>query len=70
MRSLSLIAAALSMGAGYATPPAAPSTTIKRTVRRTLAARGFVPASINRNTGKPHEHTREIARRERQGRPL
>lgn len=39
-------------------------------VKRTLAARGFVPASINRNTGKPHEHTREIARRERQGRPL
>lgn len=25
-----------------------------------------VPASINRNTGKPHEHKREIARRLRQ----
>lgn len=26
----------------------------------------FVPASINRHTGKPHEHQREIARRLRQ----
>jgi hypothetical protein len=25
-----------------------------------------VPASINRRTGKPHEHKREIARRRRQ----
>lgn len=24
------------------------------------------PASINRHTGKPHEHKREIARRKRQ----
>lgn len=26
----------------------------------------FIPASINRHTGKPHEHKREIARRTRQ----
>ena len=26
----------------------------------------FVPAGINRHTGKPHEHKREIARRTRQ----
>jgi len=26
----------------------------------------FTPANINRNTGKPHEHKREIARRLRQ----
>lgn len=25
-----------------------------------------VPANINRHTGKPHEHKREIARRQRQ----
>lgn len=28
---------------------------------------GFVPAAINRHTGLPHEHKREIARRLRQG---
>lgn len=27
---------------------------------------GFTPAGINRRTGKPHEHKREIARRQRQ----
>lgn len=27
---------------------------------------GGVPAGINRHTGKPHEHKREIARRKRQ----
>lgn len=26
--------------------------------------RGVLPASINRRTGKPHEHKREIARRQ------
>lgn len=27
---------------------------------------GFTPANINRHTGHPHEHKREIARRQRQ----
>lgn len=27
---------------------------------------GWLPASINRNTGQPHEHKAEIARRQRQ----
>lgn len=32
-----------------------------RTNRGSLPS-GFIPASINRHTGKPHEHKREIAR--------
>lgn len=31
-----------------------------------LVLNNIVPASINRRTGKPHEHKREIARRLRQ----
>lgn len=34
--------------------------------RAALPARVSIPASINRRTGKPHEHRREIARRARQ----
>lgn len=34
--------------------------------KRPAASYGFVPANINRHTGRPHEHKREIARRQRQ----
>lgn len=36
---------------------------------RSFRPRGVYPASINRNTGQPHEHKREIARRARQAQP-
>lgn len=34
--------------------------------QRTHLPANFTPANINRHTGKPHEHKREIARRKRQ----
>lgn len=33
---------------------------------RSRPYRGFLPAGVNRHTGKPHEHSREKARRARQ----
>ncbi len=37
-----------------------------RKIHKPVRRYGFTPANINRHTGKPHEHKREIARRLRQ----
>ena len=60
------LAAALS--SGMAAMPDLGTTSYGPGVRRYPKHRSwdFVPAGINRHTGKPHEHKREIARRKRQ----
>ncbi|AXU20373.1 hypothetical protein C7W88_16975 [Novosphingobium sp. THN1] len=58
---------AASIGVSFASP-----NVVGPGVRRVTRSRidglphGFLPANINRHTGKPHEHKREIARRLRQ----
>lgn len=47
-------------------PAAAPSARNYTRSRDGRLPRGFIPANINRHTGKPHQHKREIARRQRQ----
>ena len=66
-QSAGQIAAALSANVGA--PALTTSIVYGSGVRQHIARRdyGWVPASINRNTGKPHEHRREIARRQRRG---
>lgn len=72
---LGMLAASLSMGA-LAAPMAAVATPVPddkprrprpkgkgRTVRMGYRHYDRLPAGINRHTGKPHEHRREIARR-------
>lgn len=67
MRQHSVLVAAASLGmsaslAGRVAAAAEPQSTPRR---HPLASRGFDP-NINRWTGQPHEHRREIARRLRQ----
>lgn len=56
---------ALALGPGFAAASSAFGPGVRRVARsrRDGLPHGFIPASINRNTGRPHEHKREIARR-------
>lgn len=46
--------------------PVKPSRPLRKAPRRFRSPLAGVPATINRWTGRPHEHQREIARRQRQ----
>jgi len=56
------------MGAAAFTSPVVTGPGVRRVTRSRGDGlpHGFVPANINRHTGRPHEHKREIARRLRQ----
>jgi len=67
------LAMAAGMAASFASPVIAvtsnnigPGTRVVTRSRGNDLPIGFIPANINRHTGKPHEHKREIARRLRQ----
>lgn len=70
MRKIALIGAALAVGSVAAAPTQtnaiAPKAAKPKWRTDPRLPYGFVPANINRNTGRPHEHKREIARRQRQ----
>lgn len=64
------MAAPLAAAAPHAVPDDKPRRPRPKGKRRTVrAGYGYydrLPAGINRHTGQPHEHAREIARRKRQ----
>lgn len=64
------MAAPLAAAAPHAVPDDKPRCPRPKGKRRTVrAGYGYydrLPAGINRHTGQPHEHAREIARRKRQ----
>lgn len=69
-KNANMLAAMALASAGFAVSIASP--TVEEKPRRVTRARtdglphGFTPAWMNRHTGQPHEHKREIARRQRQ----
>lgn len=69
-RNANILAAMALASAGFGVSIASPA--IEERPRRVTRARanglphGFTPAWMNRHTGLPHEHKREIARRLRQ----